>query len=368
MEIDQAITASSSLTVPEHGGDVYQSARALGKRVSDMVDFSANINPLGFPAGIPAALLTALAEVVHYPDHQATDLRRELAAYHDLSPDQVIVGNGSTELIYLAVRALKPRKGLIVAPAFSEYEKALTRSGAEIAWRLTAEAEGFTLTGPIDPQGADLVFMANPASPSGALVPPARLAALVARWIEAGCYVLLDEAFIDFVEEASLKTRLGDLPRLLILRSFTKFFGIPGIRLGYVLAAPELVEHLRAAQEPWSVGALALAAGRSCLADQEFIAQTRRLVPEARERLRARLQAINGLEPLAGAANYLLVKLTHPQWQADRLRRALLEKGLLIRDASNFKGLDERFFRVAVRSDQENARLLTALQECLGNP
>jgi threonine-phosphate decarboxylase len=347
---------------PPHGGDVYQLARTLGVAVQDLLDFSASINPLGYPPGLDQAVLGALQEIIHYPDRRCLELRRDLAAYHGLEPEQILVGNGSTEFIYLLARALEPRQGLIVAPAFSEYEAALRVARIPAAFHLTGEADNFTLGGPLDPRGADLVFLANPASPSGALLPPARLLEVVAALDGAGVYVLLDEAFVDFVEEASLKVQLSRFPRLLILRSFTKFFGIPGVRLGYLLAAPELTRRLAAVQEPWSVGTIAQAVGRACLADKEFMAQTRIVVREERQRLFNDLAALEGLKPFPGAVNYLLVKILRPGWTAAHLRQDLLRHRVIIRDASNFRGLDERFFRVAVRRREENDRLLEALK------
>jgi threonine-phosphate decarboxylase len=354
-----------SAQTPKHGGDVYQLARDLGVEVKNLLDFSANINPLGFPPGVLAAVQEALKEIGHYPDRQCLDLRRDLAAYHHLTPDEILLGNGSTELIYLVARALKLKKALIVAPAFSEYETALKVAQVPVDFHLTAEADNFTLNKAPDLGGADLVFLANPASPSGALLPAARLLPLVAALDAAGAYLLLDEAFIDFVEEASLKAHLGRFPRLLILRSFTKFFGIPGMRLGYLLAAPAVIAQLAQAQEPWSVNTMAQAMGRACLRDGDFMARSRSLIVAERAYLFERLAVLNGCRPFAGVVNYLLVKLTRPGLTAAKLRKAMLAHHVLIRDASNFRGLDDRFFRLAVRSRQENDRLLAALEQCL---
>lgn len=356
---------SDAHPVPEHGGDIYGIARELGLAPGELLDFSANINPLGFPPGLPAALMAALPEVVHYPDRHCTALREELAAYHGLKPEQILVGNGSTELIYLLPRAFRPRRGLIVAPAFSEYDKALRAAGAEVRWHYTAEADGFALSEALDPGEAELVFLANPASPSGALVPPERLAEVVQCLTSRGAVVVLDEAFIDFVEEASLKRELARVPNLLILRSFTKFFGIPGLRLGYLLGAAELIAKMSAVQEPWSVSTLAQAAGRACLADHDFMARSREMVQAARERLFRQLAELPGLAVFPSVANYLLVKLTGSALTAGSLRRRLLARGLIIRDASNFPGLEARFVRVAVRRPEENDRLVAALAEIL---
>ena len=346
---------------PPHGGDVYQLARSLELDVSELLDFSANINPLGFPAGIAGAVQESLKDIVHYPDRRCLELTRDLAVYHGLSPEQILVGNGSTELIYLAVRALKPNKALIVAPAFSEYEHALENAGVPVDFLITTEAQNFTLDQALDPQGADLVFLAHPASPSGALLPPELLLEVAARLNDAGVFLLLDEAFIDFVEDASFKTQLGQFPRVLLLRSFTKFFAIPGMRLGYLLGAPVLISRLAALQEPWSVNTLAQAMGRACLKDRDYITRTRDLIREEKEYLFEGLAFLPGLQPFPSAVNYLLVKLTSSDFIASGLRQALFMNKIVIRDASNFRGLDEHFFRVAVRSREENDRLLSSL-------
>jgi len=234
-----------------------------------------------------------------------------------------------------------------------------------VDFHVTQEADNFTLTEPLKARGADLIFLANPASPSGALLPPARLAPIVAALDAAGVYIVLDEAFIDFVEEASLKSFLGQFPHLLILRSFTKFFGIPGMRLGYLLAAPDLIARLGTVQEPWSVNTMAQAMGRACLAAGDFMAQTRELITRERQYLLKHLEVLPGLTAFPGAVNYLLVKLTRPGWTAAKLQKALLANHIVIRDAGNFRGLDARFCRLAVRTREENARLLQALEQCL---
>jgi threonine-phosphate decarboxylase len=346
---------------PPHGGDVYHLARTLGLELKELLDFSANINPLGFPPGIEDAVKQALGEIVHYPDRRCLGLKEDLAAYHGLDPEQILVGNGSTELIYLAVRALKPKKALIVAPAFSEYGRALKAARVQPAFKITTEAQNFTLDAPLDPEDAGLVFLAHPSSPSGVLLEPDLLLETAARLDDAGVFLLLDEAFVDFVEEASLKTHLDRFPGLLILRSFTKFFAIPGMRLGYLLADPEFIQRLAAVQEPWSVNTLAQAMGRACLRDMDYMTRSRALIREEQEYLFKGLASLPGLQPFPSTVNYLLVKLTRPDFTAASLQRAVLSKKIVIRDASNFRGLDARFFRVAVRSREENRRLLEAL-------
>ena len=248
-----------------------------------------------------------------------------------------------------------------MAPAFSEYEHALEAAQVPVEFQVTAEAQNFTLSAPLNPKGADLVFLANPASPSGALLPPELLLQTAAALEAAGVHLLLDEAFVDFVEEASLKARLAQFPRLLILRSFTKFFAIPGMRLGYLLAAPDLIAQLSAVQEPWSVNTLAQAAGRACLRDLDYMGRSRALIDQERQYLLEGLASLPGLKPFPSAVNYLLVKINRPDWTAAGLQKALLSQKIVIRDASNFRGLDERFFRLAVRRREDNQRLLQGL-------
>jgi threonine-phosphate decarboxylase len=349
---------------PLHGGDVYLLARTLGVELTDLLDFSASINPLGFPPGLTMAVQEAMPEIVHYPDRRSLKLRAALAAYHRLTPDEILVGNGSTELIYLAARALKPRRGLIVTPAFSEYEHALNLAGVPADFYPTDAAHHFTLAGVPEPQTGDLVFLAHPSSPSGVLLDPALFLGLAARCEAAGAYLLLDEAFVDFVEEASLKIHLSRFPHLLILRSFTKFFGIPGMRLGCLLAAPAVVAHLSESQEPWSVNTMAQIMGRACLTDSDYLSRTRALIQREREFLFQGLAAHPELSPFPSVVNYLLVKLTRPGMTAAGLRKQMLAHRIVIRDASNFRGLDKRFFRIAVRSRQENEQLLAALAQC----
>jgi threonine-phosphate decarboxylase len=350
---------------PPHGGDVYHLAHTLGIDLADLVDFSANINPLGFPRGILSAIQEALKEIVHYPDRRCMALRQDLAAYHHLNPEEILVGNGSTELIYLVARVFKPPRSLIVTPAFSEYEHALKVAGVPVAFQATAEAHNFALHETFAAQAGDLVFLAHPASPSGVLIPPELLWEVASRLDAAGAYLVLDEAFVDFVEEASFKASLGRFPRLIILRSFTKFFGIPGMRLGCLFAAPDLVARLAEAQEPWSVNTMAQHMGRACLADEHYIAETRALIAREREFLFNRIAALPGLTPFPSMVNYLLVKLSRPGWTAARLQQQMLGHRVVIRDASNFRGLDERFFRIAVRGRKENEQLLKALEENL---
>lgn len=357
-----------SLNSPfEHGGTVFAVARQLGVKPEAILDFSASINPLGPAAAVRAAVADAFDRVVHYPESGAPELCRALAAYHGLPVEMVAVANGSTELIHLLPRmtAANGGRALLIAPTFSEYAHALELAGWQSDYLCLSPADGFSL----DPAavagalaaGYDLLFCCNPGNPTGRLYQPAEITALYHLCGKAGCCFVLDEAFSDFAEESSAKQLLpAESADWLILRSMTKFFGFPGLRLGYALAPPPMIARLQRLLPPWSVGVLAQAAALAALADTEHCRRTREFVTTERQRLAAGLERIAGLQVYRSAANYLLVQIDAGMTAA-ALQERLLGSRILIRDCSNFVGLDARFFRVAVRSSGENDRLLAAL-------
>jgi len=309
--------------------------------------------------------------VGHYPESGSPELCRALAAYHALPAERITVANGSTELIHLLPRLAGGSVGraLLIAPTFSEYGHSLELAG----WRLTclclSPEDGFALDSARVAaelvSGYDLLFFCNPGNPTGRLYAAAEVAALYELCRRAGCFFVLDEAFIDFAAENSVGQLPAENPDWLILRSMTKFFGFPGLRLGYGIASPAVTVQLQRLLPPWSVGVLAQAAALAALADREHGRRTREFVGQERQRLADHLGRLPGLQVFAAAANYLLVEIRSGMTAA-ALQQQLLAQRILIRDCSNFTGLDERFFRVAVRSEAENDRLLQALAAALG--
>jgi threonine-phosphate decarboxylase len=354
-----------------HGGTLLALAAAMGIEPESLLDFSASINPLGPAPGVRPAVAAAFDRVVHYPEIGSPGLCRALAAYHALGEERIVVANGSTELIHLLPRLTGKSAGraLLLAPTFSEYAHALELAGWRIDYLCLSPEDGFTLdlaqVATELAQGYDLLFFCNPGNPTGRLYPAWEVVALHDLCRRAGCFLVLDEAFMDFAEEQSAKHRLpeGD-DDWLILRSMTKFFGFPGVRLGYAVASPALIVLLQQLLPPWNVGALAQAAGLAALADREHCRRTREFVDAERERLVARLGALPGLTLFPGAANYLLLQIKCGMTAAT-LQEKLLAGRILIRDCSNFIGLDGRFSRVAVRTGEENKRLLQALERAM---
>jgi threonine-phosphate decarboxylase len=347
-----------------HGGNIYRAAEELRLREETIIDFSASVNPLGVPKSVRVAVTERLASLVNYPDPDATRLRRKIAEREDLDPENIICGNGSTELIYLVARAFKPQKVLIPAPTFGEYERACTRRKSTVVVHHPLMKENAFR---IDPdnfvsamEGCDAAFFCNPNNPTGGLVGRDDMLVMTEGGRRAGCLLVVDEAFIDFSGRPSLMREAQDNPYLLVIRSLTKFYALAGLRIGYMVLARPHVEKVREAKEPWTVNTLAQVAALAALADRTYEAETRRVMAEEKRRLEEGFSSL-GITWFPSAANYYLISLPEAQVVREYLRR----KGILTRDCSNFVGLDETFLRVAVKSRQDNLRFLKEMAACV---
>jgi threonine-phosphate decarboxylase len=351
-----------------HGGDVERWAQSAGIEACDIIDFSASINPLGPPATARKAFTQSYREISRYPDPCGDKLKSALAKHHGMNPAEILVGNGSTQLIYLLCAALRPRNALIVGPAFSEYANALALTGANICMLPLDADEGFRfsterLMAAWD-KDCDIVFLATPNSVTGQLIPKTEIEKITHVASTRKSMIVVDEAFIDFVEAESVKTLVRENPHLVVLRSLTKYYGIPGLRVGYLLGDARRVEQLAAHQEPWSVNGPALNVALACLADASFTTKTNRWLEGERKFLSEQLATLGGLHPLPSKTNFLLVRTDKRGTDALELRTFLLRKKILIRACDSF-GLGVNYFRVAVRRRQENRRLIASLAEWL---
>lgn len=351
-----------------HGGNVFAVARLLGVPPEDILDFSASINPLGPPPGVRTAVTAAFDRLAHYPDSACTELAEALACHHGCEPANVCIGNGSTELIYLLPRLVTGRRALIIAPTFSDYAQALRQAGWEHDYYVLPSDDGFPLSlGAVRNElakGYGLLFLCNPGNPTGRLYGKDQVADLLDICRSAGTLLVVDEAFMDFCEEESVKRLVIASGAGVVLRSMTKFYGFPGIRLGYALAASSLTERLVTLRLPWSVNTLAQAAGLAALADGGHALRSRACIAEERAFLMTELAKLPGVRVWPGAANYLLARFDGGMTAA-ALQERLLPERILIRDCGNFHGLDGRFFRVAVRSREDNERLLVAVKAAM---
>ena len=345
----------------QHGGGIHQAAAELQRPVAELLDFSASINPLGMPASVRAAAAAALDDAIHYPEIHAESLVAALAAYHHLDPRHFLAGNGSTPLFTLFARTLRPRRALVVRPAFSEYQRALEIAGSEIDVFDLYPEKDFTLDvcqllQQVTPT-TDLLLVANPGNPSGARIEAATILAL-AHALREQTLVAVDEAFIDFCPDASILQAVATQPNLYVFRSMTKFYAIPGLRIGYLAGPINGICRLREAAEPWALSTVAIAAAKAALTATAYGEESLRLIPQLRRELADGLRAL-GLHVYPSAANYLLLRLTAAR--ADEIVAALRQEGLLLRSCSNFLPLDAHYLRVAVRTNAENQCLLNAL-------
>lgn len=345
-----------------HGGDLQGAAERSGKKAEELLDFSANINPLGVPPAVREAIVRELHSVIHYPDPLSRKLRAAISEAEGVPAEQILCGNGGADLIYRLVCASRPKTALVMVPTFAEYEEALNQVGSELRFYSMQEdlciREDILnrITGDLE-----LLFLCNPNNPTGILTGRPLLLSVLEKADSTGTTVLLDECFLDFVEEQeeyTLKEYLNCFQNLVILKSFTKLYAIPGLRLGYCLSSNrKLLNRMEKAGQPWAVGTLASAAGMAALQEADFRERTVSYVNRERAKLKAGLEAL-GLQVYNGRANYLCFRVRGEEHLAEKL----LEQGILIRRCSNYRGLSEEYYRAAVRTGEENERLLAALR------
>lgn len=406
----------------EHGGNWADYEEICGEEI---LDFSANVSPFGLPENVREAASASLKNAYRYPDPECRDLRKAIADKYNLCSEHVVCGNGAADLIYRIAYAVRPRKAIVPAPDFSEYERALQQVGCEIEyWEwmrgdysvekwlyngrrvLTTECDKIqTCVVPVSdldyvpesdrvegetadlsddaskddrprlisetdigvgripylsddtlPEDLDMIILSNPNNPSGCLYMPTFLRALVAECVQKQILLVVDECFMDFVDSArtySLLEFVADCRNLVVLRAFTKFYGMAGLRLGWCATSnADLIAGMKKAGPPWSVSIPAQAAGMAALSEDSYADRLRGYISVERQQLLFGLQGL-GLRVIPGAANYILFYSERTD-----LAQLLLERGIAIRDCSNYVGLGPGWYRVAVRLREENERLL----------
>ncbi len=353
---------------PGHGGDLQAAAARAGVAISELSDFSASINPLGPPEWLRREISRAISDVAHYPEPRSATLRRALGAEWGLPEDGILFGNGLNELIHALPRLVQVQRVLIVAPAYIDYARAATAAGRPVVYVETASE----LAAAIRP--GDLVFLGHPGNPTGEILELQSTRELIETHSET--LFAIDEAFLDFIDTTDSLSFLqfvhaGTYSNLAVLRSFTKFYAIPGLRLGCVVAQSELIESLSALVPDWSVNLLAQRIGPRLLKDREYAQATRAALREYRAHLISGFASWPGLaaalEIVSGRANYLLLRLRDAAAMTARefAQRLLVEHRVMVRTCDNFEGLggaDTSYLRVAVRSPGENEILLHACQ------
>lgn len=333
-----------------HGGDIYHH--------KNVIDFSANINPYGPLSSVVEAVKASAEKICNYPDIDCTMLRDKLAIREQIPPEWLIFGNGAAELIYAVVLAIKPKRALIQAPAFAEYEQALRTVNCDIMIYETKWADSFYIGEDILEQiteELDILFLCNPNNPTGTLTEPSLLRKMLEKCKRTHTYLVLDECFMDFIldrEIYSMKQELKANEYLFLLKAFTKLYAMPGIRLGYGMSRNRvLLQHIRQVVQPWNVSVLAQAAGIAALEEEEYVNVSVKKIAEEKKYMMDAMRKI-GFHLYESSANYIFFEAP------ENLKEICLEHGMLIRDCSNYRGLGKGYYRIAVKKREENEKLL----------
>ena len=335
-----------------------------GKEITGCNFFSVNVNPLGLPEGVKSAIQNAIPDLERYPDQNCMRLREKLAETHLLPPEHIICGNGASELISLVTNAISPKNALLLAPTFSGYEKALKAARTKVQYHFLKAESGFaldeTIFDSIQKNKPDMIFLCSPNNPTGRLIEKPLLEKIAAQCDESGIFLVVDECFLDFTEHAneSMFRFVEENPHLVVLNAFTKIYAMAGIRLGYLATSnPALLHKINALRPEWNVSTLAQIAGEAALDERNYIEETRTLIKQEREYLSKELKAL-GFRVFPSDANFILFET-----EVEKLGVFLQEREIFLRNCGNFTSLSEKFYRTAVRTHEENVRLISVLSE-----
>ena len=381
-----------------HGGNIYKVFRE--KNIKEILDYSSNINPYGIPESLKKRITENLEILERYPDPDYIELRQKLAHLNKVDMSNIILGNGATEIIFLFMKVINPKKILIAAPTFGEYERAVKamkrvenssilgnsdkkKDDENSCGKQKIKIEYFELKENDDfklnihnlknelEKKYDLLIMCNPNNPTGKFLKLDETEEILKECNKYNTKLFIDEAFIDFlkdgIKESIINTK-EDKQNLFVTRAFTKFFAMPGLRLGYgIYFDKKLEKRISEKKEPWSVNNIAEMAGLTVLDDTKYIEETLKWIAEEKTYVYEKLNEINGIKPYKTEVNFITVKIEDnfilKGLNVKILRGKMIEKGILIRDASNFKFLDERFFRLAIKNRKNNDRVIETLKK-----
>jgi threonine-phosphate decarboxylase len=348
----------------DHGGNIYGiTIPPRGKPV----DFSANTSPLGVPPGVRDAIRREASRFDRYPDPLCGKLRKNLGKQYGYDPERIVCGNGAADLIYRIVKYVNPRGALIVAPGFSEYEKALEEEHTEITVYPLAgpRFEGDAGIVSFITDEIDLLFICNPNNPTGILWHPDLIESIITKCTDTHTVLVIDECFNEFLDDPagnSARRFLNDVPGLIILNAFTKLYGMAGFRLGYVLCGSEEVGRgIAGIGQPWNVSSIAQTAGIAALKASGYVTKLRRLIKDERRFMKSALRDL-GLEVLGGEANYIFFRINGASGFPSNFFDLVLSQGFLLRRCANYSGLDDSYYRISLRKHRENKRLIQALR------
>lgn len=346
----------------KHGGDIYTK-----NTIKNLIDFSANINPLGMPKGISNAIIENIDQYMCYPDCQCTDLRNAIANLLNINPNMITCGNGAADIIYRIALALRPKKALILAPTFSEYEDALKLVDTEINYYYLHEENNFEIQSDITEfitKDLDIIFLCNPNNPTGIPYCKHEMMKIIQKCKSEDVILVVDECFSDFLmdeENYSVVSEISKYDNLIILKAFTKMYAMAGIRLGYMLCSNENFNFaISNMLQPWSVSTVASKCGIAATKEKDFVIKTREYISNNRKYLIDNLREL-GYKVFDSKVNYILFKSNDTE-----INKKLEKYGILIRSCSNYVNLGKNFFRIAVRSTDDNKRIIECLKLVTG--
>ncbi|MDO4534881.1 MAG: threonine-phosphate decarboxylase CobD [Clostridium perfringens] len=348
----------------KHGGNIEEVARKLKISAEDFLDFSANINPLGLSKRVKNAIEENILKIEKYPDITYHDLKKAIESFEGISYDNILLGNGAAEVIFNVIRGIKPKKALVMAPTFSEYEEALKSVECSVEHFYLKEENKFCITEEILEKidnSLDILFICNPNNPTGVLTASKNIEKILIKAKKTNTVVAIDESFLDFRGDRSsyeCKELLESYKNLVLIKSATKFFAFPGIRIGYGFTTNnDLKKKIEKVSISWSVNTLAKEALIAGFLDKEYIEESLKFVDREKDYLYSELLKIKGLTVFKPSVNFIMIKT-----QDKALYEKMLEQRIIIRRCNNYYGLSNNFYRVAVRTRKENEKLIEALK------
>ena len=355
-----------------HGSDIEKICEYYHLKKEDIINFGANVNPLGLSASVKAALASHLDILSSYPDREYTSLREVLSAYCRIPSDYILPGNGSSELISLLIDALSPKHTLILGPTYSEYSRELSFSGSTQEYYHLKEEQDFRLDADdlctvLAKGNYDLLIICNPNNPTSSAILHDDMEKLLCFCADHGVFVMIDETYVEFAPDIEAVTAVPFTQRftnLCVLRGVSKFFAAPGMRLGYAVSGnPEFLRKMKEKQIPWSLNSVGAYAGELLFQDQDYIDRTRQLILTERGRMYDALSQLASFKVFQPYANFLLLKILKEGKTAFDVFETCIKNGLMIRDCSSFQCLDGEFVRFCIMMPEDNSRLLKVLEK-----
>lgn len=352
-----------------HGSDLEMIEQLYGIKKETIVSFSANVNPLGISPRMAEALREGIHCIESYPDREYTALRESIASYAGCDPKNVLVGNGTTELISHVIGFVSPKKAVILGPTYSEYEHSISLSGGRSSYFPLREEDDFALdvralTGKLS-DDTDLLVLCNPNNPTGSAITVSEMREILNCCMEHAIFVMVDETYIEFTSDVTAYSAIhltNDYNNLIVLRGVSKFFAAPGLRLGYAVTGNrDLLSRVSSNADPWTINAYAELAGTVMFSDTDYIRETRDLIEGERNRMVERFSASERFRPFPPKANFMLLKIKEPALSSHALFEHCIRKGMMIRDCSTFPFLSDRFIRFCFMKPEQNDALSALL-------